>query len=206
MRRWASREPVASDLLWGPCSRRPDSCTFLRPFLPRFLRSFVRFVILRSGCPPRQTSLSHQSPDVTHTVLNVEPLDKILASKWNRPCRCVYPDFFRWFMESFNELLMLLFDEFWRFLRAWFVVYNVLERLETEPFEAVEPLPLRSPSFWVAVELCCIGLANPCRWLQPSDALRQQIPRPAPVLAGGDPLRRSPASPYWIQRLTLMTF
>ena len=33
-----------------------------------------------------------------------------------------------------------------------------LERLETEPFEAVEPL--RSPPFGVAVEFCCVFLGN----------------------------------------------
>lgn len=67
------------------CSRRPNCPTFFKFVLPRLLCAFIGFVVFRPGCLPGQPGLSHQSPNVTGTVLYIERIDEILPSKWNRP-------------------------------------------------------------------------------------------------------------------------
>ncbi|EMA51692.1 hypothetical protein C451_14075 [Halococcus thailandensis JCM 13552] len=61
-------------------------------------------------------------------------------------------------MERVHEPFVFLFGKFGRTTGSRFVIDNVLERLETEPFETCEPL--REPSLRVPVALSEILLSN----------------------------------------------
>jgi hypothetical protein len=87
---------------------------------------------------------------MTVAVLYPKPFFEIVLREWHGPRTRVNIRFFRRFVESVHEPLVLLVGEFGGTTGLRFVVDDVLEWLLVDPFETVEPL--RGPATGESIE------------------------------------------------------